>query len=88
MSNFELSIGDWRIMQYGFNTYEWYVLRIENDLVKIGQRSWLVSASMWINKDKFIRNSKPIGKGKRRWWWYLLPWRDCVVPFSNPKKGE
>lgn len=81
----ELSVGDWRLWTFGYDQCEWYVLRIKGNMVQIGQRSWLVSASMWIAKDQFLRDSKLIGKGKYRWWWTFLPWRDCVTPFSYYK---
>jgi hypothetical protein len=25
-----------------------------------------------------------LGRGKKKWWWNLLPWRDCSCPFTKP----
>lgn len=25
-----------------------------------------------------------LGRGKKKWWWKLLPWRDYTCPFTKP----
>lgn len=25
-----------------------------------------------------------LGRGKKKWWWKFLPWKDCICPFSKP----
>jgi len=67
-----LAVGDWRLMEFGFDTHEWYVYRITEEKVQIGLKSWLVSSAMWVDKEDFIKKSSPVGSGKFRWWWMLL----------------
>jgi len=81
-----LSVGDWRFMEFGFKTHEWYVYKITGNEVQIGNKSWLVSASMWVDKDDFIKKSTFITRGKFRWWWLFLPFiNDGICPFTAVK---
>lgn len=78
-----LSVGDWRLMRYGFNNLEFYVLRIKGDMVQIGRKQWCVSSSEWMDKGEFLARSKPLGRGKWRWWRMMLPWlNDFICPFT------
>lgn len=80
----ELKVGDWRLMDYGSKTYEWYVYRITEEKVQIGLKSWLVSSAIWIDRDEFMTNSSPVCRGKFRWWWPMLPFiNDCICPFGR-----
>ena len=79
-----LAVGDWRIMQFGFKDHEWYVYRISREKVLIGKKSWLVSSSMWMDKNEFVKKSNYLGSGRFRWWWNFLPLvNDVICPFTR-----
>lgn len=32
-----------------------------------------------------VYGSVYLGRGKRKWYWRFLPWRDLIVPFTKPR---
>lgn len=84
-SSGELGPGDWIALEYGFDKSVFYVLRITEDGgAFLGSPQWLVSSSIFLPK-KQIAGAEKLGRGRPRWWWWFVPWRDCCVPFSRPR---
>ena len=85
-SNLELEIGDWRLMNYGYEIMEFYVYQMTENHVKIGLASWLVSDSIWMDREEFLRESQHMSKGRFRWWRLILPIiNNGICPFSKVK---
>lgn len=78
-------VGQWWLMEYGFDTFEFYVYRTTKTKVQIGKNGWLVSSAMWMDRDEFQqRGATFIGQGKLRWWWPALPCiNDLICPFTK-----
>lgn len=77
-------VGEWYVMQYGNFNLLFYVLDVTNENVTLGTPIWLVSSAITISLDHF-QIAAYIGKGKRRWWWKYMPWKDLHMPFTWPK---
>jgi hypothetical protein len=84
----KLEIGDWILMKYGFDFHEWYVYEISGEKIRLGKKSWCVRSSSWFDISEVRSRSHYLGKGKFRWWWLILPWRDVVCPFSKYKLSQ
>lgn len=90
----ELEVGDWINMQYGFDRQDWCVLEKGCSWVRLGKPSWLVSSAEIVTLDRLFESDRDmwfntggplyLGRGKKRWWWKFLPFRDCVFPYSKP----
>lgn len=92
--------GDWIEMQYGYDRFDWYVLEKKPHGVMIGKPSWMVSAAELFTRDRLFdgcrlncdgelyesQTGPPVylGRGKKKWWWKLLPFRGLICPFTKP----
>jgi hypothetical protein len=79
----KLSVGTWVLMPYGYEHHVWYVYEVAGDMVLLGNRRWLVSGSKWFPVSYLNENARILGKGKVRWWWFFLPWRNLICPFTK-----
>lgn len=80
--------GTWIFMRYGTEFSKFYVQERIGDILLISRKAWLVSShvSVTIEETKNGHHKgQVIGKGKNRWFWRFLPWRDLVCPYSDPK---
>ena len=80
----ELQPGDWFEMRYGIDIVCCYVTGVDDAFIRYGHLGW--SSCL---EDVHLKHLEPdffkyLGRGRRRWWWRLLPWRNSVCPFSKP----
>lgn len=84
----DLEPGDWVNMAYGYYRHDFYVLRVLQDkYVVLGKPTWCVDTTVIksyeeLNSDYYTPIF--IGKGKEKWYWRFLPWRNVIVPFKYP----
>lgn len=76
--------GDWVLMRYGFEHLIFYVLSVSGKGAHLGHPEWLVSCSIFVPAEKLDR-AELLGRGKPRWWWRFVPWRQLCLPFSPPR---
>ncbi|WP_432821831.1 hypothetical protein [Trichloromonas sp.] len=82
----ELQPGDHFYMMYETDDVLFYVLanNVEKGRLKITCRGWCVdSAVVWSYSN--MRPFSFVGRGKKRWWWRVLPWRNIVAVYSPPQ---
>lgn len=88
----DLQIGDWVNCSFGFGRCDFYVLDLDevSQMRRYGCKSWLVADAEWgLLQSRHFDNAIYLGRGKRRWWWYLLPGlNQLICPFTNPKKRK
>jgi hypothetical protein len=86
MEPHELKPGDYFFTKYGFSIVEFYVTENHPSykLLFVRNRKWLVSAFTTLDYKK-INPLIYIGKGKKRWWRFLLPlFADLIPIYSKP----
>lgn len=71
-------------MPYGFGILTFCVINITKNRVLITKKSWCVHDAIWINKETFLEDADYIKTGKPKRFWKYLPWRDLVLPFTDP----
>ena len=78
----EFNVGDW------ITTPEYpalIIIAVEGSKYVLHCHSWLVSSAMrWDVGLLKANKAEIIGKGKKRWWWNFMPWKDWVCPFTRP----
>lgn len=80
-----LQAGDWIDLAFGSTSRLYYVLANNGGLVRIGREEWLVrDADPYTHAELLEKGYRWMGRGKLRWWWKLLPWRQCFCPMSKP----
>lgn len=79
----QLGPGDWLALDYGFERRVFYVLRVDKGGAWLGHPKWLVSSATFIPQERMAHATR-IGRGKARWWWRFVPWRELCLPFSKP----
>lgn len=86
-SNYTPVVGDWVLLQFGFDGKIFYIAQVLERGVMIGRPSWCVSSLVYMSNEEFQKSfMERIGASKRRWWWKFLPFRDVVCPFKKPKE--
>lgn len=85
-TNMLLKVGDWFLMEYGFDVHKFYIAEICGNMVRLSKSNWLASSGEWLTRENMeLRHAQYIGHGKQKWYWRWLPWRDCITPFYAPK---
>ena len=81
------STGAWFLMNYGSGRYKFYITETAGPEFRLSKRGWCVSRGDWFTRqrmEKSYYNPIYLGHGKLKWYWRWLPWRDLVVPFTQP----
>ena len=80
----ELRSGDWFELKYGDYVVQWYVLGVSATSVIAGNPLWLTFSTETFSFRQ-IATAAYLGRGKPRWWWRFVPWRELIPPFSKPR---
>lgn len=83
-----LQPGDWFEIEFGFRRRQFYVVDVVEDIIYATTPTWCVSPPRSFSFDEIyddFHKGHYIGKGKLRWWWRFLPWRNICVKYSYPK---
>ena len=80
-----LQPGDWVELIYGISRKECYVTDIGYDSVELALATQPTFTFGSSNDEVYgRRKGRYIGKGKLRWWWRFLPWRNSIAKYSRP----
>lgn len=93
MNNEKYEVGDWVLITYetyDFTGSKYYISEIIGDKINFNPlRRSMFSDGMWISEEQLKTiNSTYIGRGKRKWYWRWLPWRELVCPFYYPNESN
>ena len=78
-----LGPGTWLALDFGFEREVFYVVQATKEGAYLGHPKWLVSSATFMPWSR-LKGADIIGRGRPRWWWRFVPWRDLHVPFSRP----
>lgn len=82
------SVGAWFLMDYGCERLKFYIAEVRRGQFRLSRRNWLASAGVWMTRRDMehpMHNAAYVGHGRAKWYWRWLPWRDCCVPFHEPR---
>ena len=78
----DLRPGAWVSFIYGIEANIYYIESVDPYTIQFGSKDWCASAYLTVSHDEVLEGTL-LGYGKRRWWWYILPWRDVVCKWSS-----
>lgn len=88
----KLQPGDWIVSECWPEADErpFYVMENKPNIkvVYASRAGWEVSAPhgfLYYTDYDSVYGSMYLGRGKRKWYWWFLPWRDLIVPFTKPR---
>lgn len=76
----DLQQGDWFIS----DSRVWYVILNDGKQIVANSPSFCTEHPIYFKYNR-LSEFTYLGRGKIRWWWRLVPWRNIVVPFTRPK---
>ena len=74
----------WVSIDYGFERSNFYIKYVTEELVMLGNPTWLSGTSISLVYKNFMSKTPILlGPAKRRWWWKFLPFgiKDVVCPY-------
>lgn len=81
----DLQPGDW--IKWRWSRY--YVQKNSGRHIQIGDPDWSVTSNTTISYADMSDQYYPVkylGRGKLKWYWRFLPWRNSICPFNLPQE--
>ena len=79
--------GDWFLMDR-CEREKFYVVEVCCRIAHLSRPGWMVNDGFWLNEPEFKEQSLAyLGRGKKKWYWRFLPWRNLVCPYYYPKQN-
>lgn len=79
--------GDWFLIKYGIDTLTLYAAEVHCRIIRFSSRNWCSDAGVWIHEPELSDGGAIyLGRGKKKWYWAFLPWRNLVCPYFYPKQ--
>jgi len=93
MSKFNIEIGDWILIEYGFDHHKFCVLGTSSSVNKVllGSPEWLNSSAQWFDVDsKQVKDATYLGRGGINLFHHIFKYiglGDLIFPYSSSKQG-
>jgi hypothetical protein len=80
----DLQPGDWILMKYGSDDRDWYIVSNDGSNIVLGQPRWCSDTLLSFPVSEMKqRGFSYLGRGRKKWYWPLIPWKDVAVPYTK-----